>query len=184
MNTTALTDFFLFFVRYFCFLFFLLCPFLSFLKGMEKTTNWTQNNQRRNKTTRCKLEKHLVLLTKKGKQTTQTQNNATSLFRLQAANTKKQNKNIKSTLSFSQLNFKKYQKYREKCFPHRLKAKQETRQKHKKQEDYQTQIQHRNRKAETDTMKTTRINNQPKMKALWIWEGDVWKVCFKETCKH
>ena len=50
-----------------------------------------------NQTTSCKQENHLVLFTKKRKQTAQTQNNATSLFRPQTNNTRnrKQEQNIK-----------------------------------------------------------------------------------------
>ena len=69
--------------------------------------------------------------------------------------TKSKNKNIKhkNKLPFiNQLSFKK-QNCKENNVFHRLKAKQETRQK-TKQEYYQKQNQHRNRKAEIYTMKT------------------------------
>ena len=68
-------------------------------------------------------------------QTTQTQNNATSLFRLQTNNTrnKNRNENIKHTkkkLPSDQYNSKRPELQGKQCF-HRLKSKQESRQKQK-----------------------------------------------------
>ena len=53
-------------------------------------------------------------------------------------------------------------------FFHGMKAKQETRQ--RKTRKLPKQNQHRNRKAETHTMKTKTAEkkNQPKMKATWV----------------
>ena len=67
---------------------FFVCPFFSaflvwggfavsgFFGLFLKIKQWTQNNQNRNNTTRCKPTSRLVLFIKR-KQTTQTQNNAT-----------------------------------------------------------------------------------------------------------
>ena len=88
------------------------------------------------------------------------------MFRLQTDNTRNKqtnkNKNIKHKKQpFNQLNFKEHQNCRENSVFHRLKAKQETRQK-TEQENYQKQNQHRKRKAETYTMKTKTKNNNRK----------------------
>ena len=64
VNTIALTDFF---ALIFCILFFGLLLRLVFglFFEIKKNKKLTQNNRKRNKTTRCKPENHLVLFTKK-----------------------------------------------------------------------------------------------------------------------
>ena len=77
VNTTALTDFFFlcffFCIFFFFFRFFAVSVFVLFLKG-RKTIKQTLNTkqQKRNKTTRCKPESHIVLLQKKKADNTDT----------------------------------------------------------------------------------------------------------------
>ena len=83
----------LLFVLFFCmFVYWGFCcvRFWSFFERNEKQKTKTghKTTKKRNKTTRCKQENHLLLLTKQRKETTQTHNNATSLFRLQTNNTR------------------------------------------------------------------------------------------------
>ena len=76
VNTTVLTDCFDPFFCIFIFGGFCCVRFFGpfFLKGMKNKykKNWRQNNQKLNKTTRCKPVKHLALLTKKKADNTDT----------------------------------------------------------------------------------------------------------------
>ena len=66
VNTTALTDLLVLFFCIFGSLVFCCVHFLGVFFWKEwKTKDWTQNNPKINKTTRCKPDNHLVLFTKK-----------------------------------------------------------------------------------------------------------------------
>ena len=131
VKTSALTDF-------------LVCPFSEFLffwcvrfwgslkelKNKNKTLNTKQPNKKQDH--KMQTRKPLSLVYKK--QTTQTQNNAASLFRLQTDNprnkkTRTKTLNTKTKLLFNPLNLKKHQNCRENNVFHWLQAKQETRRK-------------------------------------------------------
>ena len=182
MSTTALPDFFVLFSA-FLFWGFLLCPILGglFYKEWEKTKmNTKQPTKKQDHKNQDANQKTTEFCLQKRKQTTQTQNNATSLFRLQTDNTrnkKTRTKALNIKTNYLLANFKKHQNCcRENNVFHRLKAKQEKDKnikKKNKQENYQKRNQHRNRKAETYTMKTQtktteEKNNQPKTKATWV----------------
>ena len=87
VNTTALTVFSIFFLH-FCFGGFLLCPFVwSVFERNEKSKIWTQTTKKK-QDHKMQTRKPLSLVYKERQQTTQTQNNATSLFRLQTSKTR------------------------------------------------------------------------------------------------
>ena len=94
VNTTAQTDFCRFF-NIFVFWGFCCVRFWGLFFERNEKHKLITKQQKQNKTTRYKPENHIVLL-QESKQTTQTQNNATSLKILQTNNTrnKNQNKNI------------------------------------------------------------------------------------------
>ena len=192
MNTIALTELFV-------------CPFFSaflffgvfavsglgghFFWKEWKTKKSRQNNQKKKHHHKMQTRKPLSLVYKKRKQTTQTQHNATSLFRLQtdnAGNKKARTKtwNIKDKkLHLTNLSSKSTRIAGKTHVFHRLKAKQDTRPK-TKQGNYQKQNQHFNRKTETYTMQTkTKTTadkkNQPKMKATWVWKRGCWESLFQ-----
>ena len=137
--------------------------------------------QQKNKTTRCKPENHLVLLTKQ--ESGQHRHKTIQLHCLDCKQTTQETRtartraqNINNKLPFNQLNSKNTRIAGKTVFFHRLKAKLKLDRKQTKQDNYQKRNQHRNRKAETYAMKTetktTEEKRGQKAKKKWDFERE------------
>ena len=170
VNTTALTEFFV--CPFFCiFAFWVFCCVRFF--GVFFWKEWkTQNNQERNKTTRCKPENHLVLFTKK--ESRQHRHKTMQLHCLDCKQTtqeKTRTKTLSIKTNYLLTNLtSKTQKSREN---NALFIDGKQNKKHDKKQNKKTPKtkQHRNKKAETHTMKSKTKQRQKKTSQKWKQPG-------------